>query len=480
MFKESRCWLWPLALLVVTTTVNAAEYFVAPQGSDANDGSRTRPWGSVEHAVAQLQAGDYLYLRAGRYPLEQDLVLAQSGAPHAPITLTTLPDEHQQAVLAGAGLAVLGQSHIRIAGLSIEDPSYQTGRGVGIYIEGANDRVVSDVVVEENHIVNSESSGIAVWGVPWGSDPLDYHNIHQVSIKGNRIERAVNGGWNEVITLANGVVDFAVEDNHISEGGDPSKGGEGIDLKEGVRDGRVCGNHIHGIHRRGIYLDGGGGLPGQDFGRKPTVENIDICNNRVHGIRELHDDRGRALFVGAGAMALMTEGTGDIRNIRIYNNLFFDNQEDGILLYDHPGDTGKGSGRIEDVTIFNNTIVGNGRDGLHLNFPRIRELYIGNNILFANRRRALNLYQGRATLSQNLTRDPLFQGEALRAVASGSNSTPMLTAEDFRLHHLSHAKGQGLRIIGKVDTATLPDYFGQSRRHRVDIGAIQAQPLASD
>ena len=44
-----------LAILIVTTaTLDAAEYFVSPMGSDQNDGSRTSPFQTLNHAAKRM------------------------------------------------------------------------------------------------------------------------------------------------------------------------------------------------------------------------------------------------------------------------------------------------------------------------------------------------------------------------------------------------------------------------------------------
>jgi hypothetical protein len=42
-------------------------YYVAPEGNDSNPGTFSKPWKSVDYSIAQLQAGDTLYLRGGIY-----------------------------------------------------------------------------------------------------------------------------------------------------------------------------------------------------------------------------------------------------------------------------------------------------------------------------------------------------------------------------------------------------------------------------
>lgn len=55
------------SLAVVTVDAQASTYFVAPNGNNASPGTITAPWLTLRHAVAQLRAGDTLYLRGGTY-----------------------------------------------------------------------------------------------------------------------------------------------------------------------------------------------------------------------------------------------------------------------------------------------------------------------------------------------------------------------------------------------------------------------------
>ncbi|MCF7847537.1 MAG: hypothetical protein K9M45_01705 [Kiritimatiellales bacterium] len=51
-------------------TADAAEYYVATNGSDGADGSFATPFATVQHAIDQLSGGDTLYLRGGTYHQE--------------------------------------------------------------------------------------------------------------------------------------------------------------------------------------------------------------------------------------------------------------------------------------------------------------------------------------------------------------------------------------------------------------------------
>ena len=53
--------------LVIISFSLAETYYISPQGSNLNSGSIESPWASLQHAQAQLKAGDTLYIREGIY-----------------------------------------------------------------------------------------------------------------------------------------------------------------------------------------------------------------------------------------------------------------------------------------------------------------------------------------------------------------------------------------------------------------------------
>lgn len=66
-------------------------WFVSPDGDDSQDGSFTKPWKSINHALKQLNPGDTLYLRGGVY--FENVYCAIAARPDAPITLRSYPGE---------------------------------------------------------------------------------------------------------------------------------------------------------------------------------------------------------------------------------------------------------------------------------------------------------------------------------------------------------------------------------------------------
>jgi len=68
-----------------------ARFVDVRRGSDQQDGSRSRPWRTLQHAVSQLLPGDTLYLRAGTY---YERVKADvRGTRLKPVTIRSFPGE---------------------------------------------------------------------------------------------------------------------------------------------------------------------------------------------------------------------------------------------------------------------------------------------------------------------------------------------------------------------------------------------------
>jgi len=84
-----------IATLLLTLLPASADtaYYVAPEGSDVNDGKSVgRPFRSIAAAATVMLPGDTCYLRAGVY--RETLVPAASGTEAKPITFTAYNGEH--------------------------------------------------------------------------------------------------------------------------------------------------------------------------------------------------------------------------------------------------------------------------------------------------------------------------------------------------------------------------------------------------
>ncbi len=113
------------SLVVSTTTGNTnypipsgPTYYVGPGGSNANDGSRQRPWATLSYAVTQLKPGYVLRVLDGTYP--ESVQITVSGTPDQRITIASDTRWGAKINAQGAlfGIDVRG-SYIDIIGLEV-------------------------------------------------------------------------------------------------------------------------------------------------------------------------------------------------------------------------------------------------------------------------------------------------------------------------------------------------------------------------
>ena len=82
----------PLPHAIAGQPTSGPAYYVDPaRGDDVQEGSRDRPWQSLQHGVRRLAPGDTLYLREGVY--YESVYLTRSGTAEAPIVIAAYPGE---------------------------------------------------------------------------------------------------------------------------------------------------------------------------------------------------------------------------------------------------------------------------------------------------------------------------------------------------------------------------------------------------
>lgn len=119
-------------------------YYVAPAGSDANDGATMdQPFQTIQHALQVVQPGDTVYLAAGDY--REEVSTQRDGEPNAPITLLG----PTAAVLHGVGKTsiafLVNHSYYTLVGFTIDglhgDPTKVKGyTDKLLYVQGHQPR----------------------------------------------------------------------------------------------------------------------------------------------------------------------------------------------------------------------------------------------------------------------------------------------------------------------------------------------------
>jgi hypothetical protein len=351
-------------------------FYVSPAGNDENAGTLAQPWQTVNKAAATAQAGDTVLIREGTYDITEQIRVANSGTPDAPITFKNYPNEvaviDAFAINVGTSkigirfshddgaFQIQGVQHIRIEGLHV-----QRSRGAGITVRDS-----SHVDIIANDVRETYSSGISVWDTDHDGQDAQYIRVLSNTVTEANTFKMLPKGYttdneapHEAISIA-GAAHFEVAYNHVH-----FVIKEGIDVKEVSRHGTVHHNLIEGAGRQGLYADAW-------FG---DLEDVTFHDNIVRNCS------------GAG-FAVSVEGGHALRNVRFHNNLLHDNAGTGILFGRWGGD-----GPRSDVKIFNNTIHHNGHGpasstgyfwitgGIYLYSANLSDIEIRDNIISDNK-----------------------------------------------------------------------------------------------
>ena len=249
-----------LALAILPAEAVAADYFVAPNGDNANPGTEAEPWrdiafatcgGTPECPVAtdnpnRLQAGDTLYLRGGEYR-EHDIRIANAGTPDAPITLIAYEGETPE--INGD---VDGERDVIFRLGSQYDADYVTfdglvvhgGRQAGWNI-GENRDVTGTLIQNcECYDIEIADNTACVFLEPTHGTTVVRHNVLHLG----HVETGRGAG----VELFRGSNDAVIEHNEIYDSH------KGIYFKHGVNDPdvgpTVRANYVHDVGYTGIDI----------------------------------------------------------------------------------------------------------------------------------------------------------------------------------------------------------------------------------
>jgi len=90
------------------------DYYVGPDGANANPGSQARPLATIQHALSRAQHGDTVHVLPGRYT--QRARTRRAGTAEDPITITGPED----AVFSAYGGLNIDHSHVHVTGLTFD------------------------------------------------------------------------------------------------------------------------------------------------------------------------------------------------------------------------------------------------------------------------------------------------------------------------------------------------------------------------
>ncbi|WP_228059837.1 right-handed parallel beta-helix repeat-containing protein [Plectonema radiosum] len=322
-----------------------SEYYISPNGSDENPGTKEKPWKTIDYAVSKdsaVKAGDTVLVQPGVYT--ELITLDKSGNQElGHITLkangkVTLKDpdpikgDFREGVIQSAG-----EGYWIIDGFRIENTSW-----AGISLRDAN-----NMIVQNNHTFETGASGIIVLPDSYYKGGEAEVTSKDIKVVDNTIERA-NWRWTgrgdtrgtqEALSIW-GVDGFEVANNIVKEGKR-----EGIDAKTGSRNGSIHNNTVTDVAKVSGTPGGYNGGPAIYIdGNRANTFNIDVYNNVVY------DNVAEGIVINDEEPRI-----GDVRDIRVFNNVVYGNGKQGI-------NSGAGimvGSNVKNVEITNNTLSGN-------------------------------------------------------------------------------------------------------------------------
>ncbi|WP_143873058.1 right-handed parallel beta-helix repeat-containing protein [Catenovulum sediminis] len=168
MFNNRFCLAVAATSLLFSLNVSAKTVYVAPDGSDQNNGTENAPWATFAKANANLQAGDTLIVEGGEY--RQTMRITQSGTDTNPIVIR--PADGEKVVIVGTN--------------PIND---WVAQGDGIYATSVNMSIAEH---SRQIYQNQELMQIARWPNDSDNDVFTI-DAHQVNTAGTESRLYVDG-----------------------------------------------------------------------------------------------------------------------------------------------------------------------------------------------------------------------------------------------------------------------------------------------
>ncbi|QUG40408.1 right-handed parallel beta-helix repeat-containing protein [Psychrobacillus sp. INOP01] len=344
-----------IMIVLVLNNINDKQdqaIYVALNGNDQNAGTKSKPFRTLKKATTEANAGTTVLIRKGTY--NEKLVVKHSGTKSKPITFKAYNKE--KVVLSGKDIndvegdtslvTINNKNYVTISGLIIQDLSTDLADEtvMGIYVTGSSNHITlenNNVQRIETHADDGNGHGIAIYGTGTMKD---------INILNNTLED-LKLGSSESLALNGNIDGFKVENNIVRRSDNI-----GIDLigYEGtsndkkvdyVRNGIVKNNQVSEISSYGNPAYGGDYSAGGiyvDGGKNITIEKNTIYKSDI------------------GIEATSEHAKKYADNIKIINNIIYDNFYTGISIGGYDGDRG---GTINS-TISQNILYRNDTKGL--------------------------------------------------------------------------------------------------------------------
>lgn len=393
------------ATLPIRNPSPGRSYFVDPSpiGRDDAAGSLDQPLASIQRALDLVQPGDTVYLRGGLYALHRVAELkGRGGAPGRWVTISAYPGETP--ILDGTGV-LYDASLPQFNGMDEPGPPYQRDMG----ILAVRDVPGGHVRIQGLQVQNSQRSGISADGIFfWADRPGKPRPVGlDVSFNTTYCVREIGINvkfWDDVVVIGNRLVRSHSERMVFSVPGNKRYGLE-------LPPGSTMNMRHHGQEALDLTYNTGFEIAYNEVfgGGKEAIDCISVQDGTIH--HNSIDSALNGIYIDswAGAIANLriyrnfirnafagipfaTEGSGDLVNCEVYENIIIDSHMAGI-------DISEATYKAQPATVRghlvrNNTIhrtghhavtigwngIGLGVGGFPQN-PNVREIELRDNIV---------------------------------------------------------------------------------------------------
>jgi Right handed beta helix region len=509
---------------VTMTLCAATDYYVSTSGNDANAGTFSAPWRTLQKAATSIGAGDTCYIRGGSY-IERVTISNRHGSAALPMTFASYPGEtasiEQTLVSPPNGLSALltisNSDFIIIRNIEFQNHKTSTATKdlFGIYIVGA----CNGVQLRGNKVHDIWQSATTAAGNAHGISVLGNAAtaIDGLIIDGNEIHHCLTGS-SETVTLNGNVTNFTVTNNLIHDCnniGIDFIGGEGVNTNAALdkaRNGVCSGNVIYNIDS--AYNPAYKGTLG--FAAPYGGYGSPVPNDSSRGAAGIYSDGGGSIIIERNlvyqcniGVEVGCEHSGKFSTgIIVRNNMMHHNHVGGIFM----GGAGTGGGAtgcaftnntlyVNDTSAYgggcievqDNVTTSTIKNNIMVCDPTGQQfiLVTGTGSVFAAGSIDWNLYSGttqsalefiwngvsEASYSDWLT----GSGQDAHSIFTAAANTPLFTnkaANDYTLLSSSPAVNAG--DVAFAPASGEKDFGGQSRvaGARVDIGADEFMTAA--
>jgi parallel beta-helix repeat protein len=329
------------ALLAFAGVAGATDYYVAPTGSDSNNGTTiSTPYRTINKALSMWGNGDTIWVYSGTYNesiviWNKSNVAMKAHGPTRPIIDGTGKSPNNALVAIGGDDP--GTDGVLFQGFEVTDSNVG-----GILIWEAK-----NVTIKYNKVHHNEGGGIIAGAyAPGVNDYITvFENIVTDNVR-NNMDRDENSGWSQGIGLM--YTDHGtIEGNYVSR-----NWGEGIDYISSD-NGLIVRNDVWDNFSTNIYLDnaqytrvdrnwvyfsgdssftrgnnppGGIAVANEDYAYDNPANYLTITNNIVQ-------------WTNTGFMYGRWDNNGGLHNTVIANNIFYDTAWAGIWIQEANHDT---------------------------------------------------------------------------------------------------------------------------------------------